>query len=173
MVMEMSDVINHFDVTHFRYVDDIFTLSRKRIIKFCKLKRNRRIDATWVCITRADALDEYLLQRMRWAGCREVHIGVESGSQRVLDLMNKQTTIKVLEDAIWKIKDVGIVAKVYLMYGFPREEDEDREKTLEFIKRTKPDKVTISRYAPSGEWFYPDEDENYNAFKKRCIELCE
>ena len=58
------------------------------------------------------------------------------------------------------------------MYGYPGETEEDREETVMFIKRTKPNKITVSQYTPAGGWFYPDEDEEYNVFRRRCIELC-
>lgn len=172
MIIEMKEVINQFDVTHFRFVDDIFTLNRERIIKFCNLKIKEGIKATWVCITRADKLDKNLLNNMYHAGCKEIHIGVESGSQKVLDLMNKDISVSTLINAISKIKKSGIKAKTYLMYGYPGETDEDREKTIMLVKKTKPDKITISHYAPAGEWFYPDENEEYAVFRRRCLEEC-
>jgi len=173
MIEEIKDVMRNYNVSHFRFVDDIFTLSRKRIEKFCEFSAG--LDFTFICITRGDALDNHLLKKMRRAGCLEVHIGVESGSQRILDAMNKQTMVKVLEEAIRKIKDAGIRVKTYLMYGFLGEEKEDREKTIEFVKRTRPDKVTVSKFTPlpgstawhetQEHWFYPEE-EDYLEFKK-------
>ena len=173
MMAEAKHVMSNYDVSHFRFVDDIFTLNRERIMKFC----NTPHDFTFICITRADSLDSELLRNMEKAGCKEVHIGVESGSQKILNAMNKNTTVKTLEDGVSKIKHAGIKVKTYLMYGFPGETDEDRQKTLDFVRRTQPDKATVSKFmslpgsALGGRgdhhWFYPDEDEEYREFKNR------
>lgn len=172
MVMEMKTVTEQYDVTHFRFVDDIFTLNRERVARFCNLKRREREHATWICITRADKLDRELLNDMCYAGCKEIHIGVESGSQRVLDLMNKNIPVSTLIKTITRIKEANIRVKIYLIYGYPGETEDDREKTMMFMKKARPDKVTVSQYTPSGGWFYPDEDKSYSMFKERCIELC-
>lgn len=179
----MKDVLGNYDVSHFRFVDDIFTINRKRIMKFCELALNEQLGATFICITRADALDSELLKNMSEAGCTEVHIGVESGSQRILDLMNKNISVQQLSDAIEKIKEAGIRAKAYLIYGYPSETKEDRQLTVDFVKHTQPDKVTVSSFTPlpgSGawnfstkKWFYPDGDEGYEEFKSRVEALCE
>jgi radical SAM superfamily enzyme YgiQ (UPF0313 family) len=162
---EMKEVGDVFGVTHFRFVDDIFTLRKDRVKRLSRMLRG--LDLSWVCITRADALSHDLLVEMKNGGCREIHVGVESGSQRILDAMNKQTTVHVLERGVRMIKQAGIKAKTYLMYGYTGETDEDREKTIEFVKRTRPDKVTVSYYQKDFGYFYPDEDEDYNEFRSR------
>lgn len=185
ILLEMKTVMDDYDVTHFRFVDDIFTLDSKRVEKFCELKSSEGNDATWICITRADALNTHLLKQMKDAGCREIHIGVESGSQRILDAMNKQTTVKTLRDAVTDIKKTGIRVKTYIMYGYPGETEKDREETIRFIREVKPDKVTVSEFTPipgsllwdecstSDNWFYSDDNDEYNDFRRRCTELCE
>jgi radical SAM superfamily enzyme YgiQ (UPF0313 family) len=150
------------------------------VAAFCDEVVKEKLGITWMCITRGDALNADLLSKMKAAGCVEIHIGVESGSQKVLDLMNKRTTVDTLVWAIGLIKGAGIRAKVYLMYGFPGEDDEDRRLTLEFVERTKPDGVTVSKFAPipgsrlwnhgvlaSEQWFYQDTDREYQEFRRK------
>jgi len=142
------------------------------------MKKIKDLALTWVCITRADSLDAEMLKAMKGSGCREVHIGVESGSDKVLKAMNKQVTAEGLLKGVQLIKDAGIRVKTYLMYNFPGETDEDRKKTVEFIRKAQPDKFTLSRFIPlpgssiakefdsDKVWFYPDEDETFSAFRE-------
>lgn len=191
VALELRVIQAVYGVEHVRFVDDAFTTNKARVLKLCELIRPFKM--TFICITRADMLDSRLLREMRFAGCVECHIGVESGSQRILNLMNKKTSPEVYARAIELIKRTGMRVKTYLMYGFPTETDEDRRATIQFVKRVKPDKVTVSKFvnmpgsdtwvnhakyglpAPKLDhlWFYPDKDEKHLSFKaeiKRVIE---
>jgi len=179
---ELAFLRERYGIEHVRFVDDEFTLHKGRTAKL--MKEIQDIGLTWVCITRADTLDAELLELMRMAGCTEIHIGVETGSDRLLRLMNKQTTSKVLKHGINLIKEAGIRVKTYLMWNYPGENDEDREATIEFMRETKPDKHTISRFIPlpgsaiervtgkyDDDWFYPDEDYNFQEYRKKIAEV--
>lgn len=181
---ELSFLKERYGIEHIRFVDDEFTLHKGRSAEL--MRAIRPLGLTWVCITRADTLDSDLLRLMDLAGCVEVHIGVETGSDRLLRLMNKQTTSKVLKQGIALIKDAGIRVKTYLMMNYPGETEEDRNVTIEFIKETRPDKYTISSFTPlpgsaveritgvQGEdWFYPDDDRAFQEYKKRIDEALE
>lgn len=179
IITEIHQIIDDYGIEHIRFVDDVFTLSKKRVMKLCDLMQ-KETDITWICITRADLIDDELLSTMCAAGCVEVHIGAESGSQRILDRMNKRTTVETNFKAIQKIKNAGILAKIYLMYGYPGETIEDIDDTKRFFIAAKPDKFTLSRFSftpgsaiwrtpPS--WFYPDDDSNYSVFRKELEEI--
>lgn len=175
-VGELHQITENYDVSHVRFVDDEFTLNKTRIAKLCKLIANQLPDLTWLCITRVDTLNDELLRAMKEGGCTEINVGVESGSQRILDAMNKQMTTRQLEMGVKKIKRAGITAKAYIMYKYPGETEEDRQMTLDWLRRAKPDKVTVSHFTPlpgselwnEGDtpWFYRDEDIEFQVFKK-------
>jgi len=177
---EISFLIHHHGISHLRFVDDCFTLNKLRTLKLCG--EIKKYDITWVCITRSDKVDKELLEAMQDAHCTEVHIGVETGSNRLLKIMNKQETTNTYLKAIKMIKDSGIKVKTYLIYGLPTETQADRESTLKFLKKAKPDKFTLSHFAPlSGSgfscnphkqntWFYPDNDRGWQVFKARIQE---
>ena len=178
---ELTFLKERYGIEHVRFVDDEFTLHKGRSAELMRVLRP--LGFTWVCITRADTLDADLLRLMKLAGCTEVHIGVETGSDRLLRLMNKQTTSKVLKHGIDLIKEAGIRVKTYLMMNYPGETEEDREATIEFMRETRPDKYTISCFTPlpgsaiervtrqkGKAWFYPDEDSKYQEYKKRIEE---
>ena len=165
VVQEVQSVQYEFGVHHLRFVDDVFTLSRERTMRLCGLLKP--LEITWACITRADLIDSVMLEAMKDAGCKEVHIGVESFSQRILDLMNKNIKVGTIVKGIEKIKRAGLICKVYLMYGFPSETDADVAITKKYFEQVKPHRFTLSKFAllPGSDlwyappvWFYPDDD---------------
>ena len=79
---------------HFR--EDNFTVNRKKVIKFCNEIKRRKINVAWQCESRADALDDELLGVMAAAGCVGMWFGLESGSQEILDKINKNIGIIVI-----------------------------------------------------------------------------
>lgn len=146
VVDELEEVTQKFDIWHFRFIDDLFTINRKRVYDLCSLIKQRNLEIYWLCITRTDAITSDMLKTMHDAGCREIQFGIESGSQRILNLMNKQTTVETNLEAIQKAKDVGLKVKVFLMYGFPSETEEDVELTKKFVVEAQPDKWTLSKF---------------------------
>ena len=89
-----------------------------------------------------------MLKQAKEAGCTEISMGIESGSQKMLNLMNKQTTVEENKRAIEKIKEVGITAKAYFMVNFLGETDKTVQETINFIKEVQPDKSFLSAFAP-------------------------
>lgn len=174
---ELEHLIDEYEIEHVRFVDDEFTLNKKRILKLCDTIKDLGI--AFICITRADTINTELVTAMKKAGCVEIHVGVETGSQRLLNVMHKQIDINELLKGINVIKDVGIRVKTYLMYDYPTETEKDRQLTLDFLRKAKPDLYTLSRFTalPGSElakqgvksesdWFYPDEDETWRRYKQ-------
>jgi radical SAM superfamily enzyme YgiQ (UPF0313 family) len=183
MIRELKSVIAEYRIRHFRFIDDIFTLNKDRITTFCEKAVNEKLGINWMCITRGSMLGKDLLSKMRQAGCYEIDIGVESGSPRILTLMNKKDDIESLSNAVQLIKQSGIKVRAYLMYGFPGETEEDRQMTIEFVRKNKPDGVTVSKFiampgsklwnngcVTTQQWFYQDNDAVYQEFRKRVHE---
>ena len=178
---ELVYLKEEYGVEHVRFVDDEFTLHKERTVNL--MKKMADLDLTWVCITRADTLNEKLVSLMKSVGCTEIHIGVETGSDRLLKLMNKQTTSKILLNGVNMIKESGIRVKTYLMMNFPGESEKDRDITIEWMKKAKPDKFTLSNFIPlpgsatyayikknGNGWFYPDEDGAFQEYREKLRE---
>ena len=89
-----------------------------------------------------------MLKLAKEVGCTEISMGIESGSQKMLNLMNKQTTVVGNKRAIKKIKEVGIIAKAYFMVNFPGETESTVQETIKFIREVQPDKSFFSAFAP-------------------------
>jgi radical SAM superfamily enzyme YgiQ (UPF0313 family) len=141
---EIMDLKEKYDIHHIRFADDMFTLKRKFVFDLCKLLKDT--NTYWSGITRVDTLDKTLLERMYEAGCRELEIGIESGSNRILRLMKKKTTVEENIQGVKLIKDSGIMAKVLLMYDYPDETPYDTGLTKKFMMKAQPDKWTLSKF---------------------------
>jgi len=180
-VGELITVMDTYGVEHVRLVDDEFTLNMGNTMRLMQAMRN--LELTWVCITRCDALNRELVREMRLSGCREIHVGVETGSDTLLQLMNKQTTAKDLLEGVNIIKSEGVRVKTYLMTRFPGETEEDRMATIRWVKEAKPDKLTLSVFTPlpgspiaedipedSPVWYYRDNDEMFLQYRAQLME---
>lgn len=145
IIGELLEIRDAYGFEAVLFVDDEFTLYPK----FPKLlKEIKKLDMTWRCWTRADLVGQNVLRMMKEAGCEEIAFGVESGSQKILDNLNKNITVKRNVDAIKWAKDVGITTKIFLMVGSPGENLKTIGQTSDFIIRTQPDDWILSTFVP-------------------------
>ena len=102
-------------------------------------------------------LRDGLITKLREAGCVTVWVGAESGSQRILDSMDKGITVQQIYDATRKMKAVGIRVGHFLQFGYPGEVQEDIDRTLTMLKDCRPDEIGVSiSYPLPGTRFYED-----------------
>ena len=148
VVEEVKYVHDKFGTKFFYFVDDTFTLNKKRTKKICELLIKSDLDITWICDTRLDTIDKELLQLMKESGCIRVKIGVESGSERILKMVRKKISKKQIKDSVTLIKKVGIELTIYLMIGFPTETEEEMRETLDFARELDPTYYSLSILAP-------------------------
>ena len=132
----------------FAFYDAVFTLDRKRAIDICEEKKKRKIDLPWDCTTRADQVSKEVLVKLKEANCKVVYFGVESGSQKILDSVNKGITVEQNEKAIKWTKEAGMSAFISVVVGYPGETEEMLKQTFDFIDRTKPDHVCFCLATP-------------------------
>jgi radical SAM superfamily enzyme YgiQ (UPF0313 family) len=118
--------------------DDTFTTNRKRVIDLCRGIRQRGIKFVWSCDTRVDVLGDELLREMRLAGCERLSLGVESGSQTILDAIDKKITVDEIVGSTEIAKKYGIKLRYYMMVGNRGETRETFAETLRFLERAKP-----------------------------------
>jgi len=132
----------------FAFYDDTFTYDKKRAFDICDEIIARKISMPWDCRTRVDQVTTEMLQKMKAAGCKLIHYGVESGSQEMLNAMRKGTTVEQNERAIKLTKEAGIGAAISVVVGYPGETPEMLQKTVAFMKKTKPDYVYMCQAIP-------------------------
>ena len=167
VVDEIEQVVSKYNPGSIEFSDDEFTLDRKRAEDICEEIKRRGLGILWACSSRVDTVSRELLRKMRAAGCFLIYYGVESGSQRILNLVRKGTRIKRVIDAIKWTKEVGIETLASYIIGFPGETKEDIEKTITFAKRLSTDYAQFSLATP-----YPG-TELYDSAKEKGLLLTE
>jgi len=132
VVEEFLYLRDEFGVEMVNVLDDTFILDKKRVYKICRGLRDQGIK--WFCLTRADRIDKDLLLEMKKSGCLSVAIGFESGSDRLLKLMNKKATVAQARECVKVVSSTGLLINGQLIVGFPTETAEDVNLTTDFIK---------------------------------------
>lgn len=127
--------------------DDNFLRDRARVTALCEAILRRRLDLTWLADARADDIEPALLPLMRRAGCSTLCLGVESGSQRVLDAMRKGITVEQTRAAAAAIHAAGLWMVAYVILGSPGETEAERHATARLLDDIRPELVQCHRFA--------------------------
>jgi anaerobic magnesium-protoporphyrin IX monomethyl ester cyclase len=133
VVDDMAYLIGTYRINALYFCDDNFFADKIRLRKICELVKERGIRTRWGCNARADSVDLETLKLARSAGCRQVAFGLESGSQKILDVLEKHATIEQSRRAIALCKESGVLCSATFMIGNPHETEEDVEATRRFI----------------------------------------
>jgi anaerobic magnesium-protoporphyrin IX monomethyl ester cyclase len=141
VVDELEFLQDNYGADSFSFYDDTFTFDRKRARDICKEMKSRKVNLQWDCRTRVDRISKEDLVVLRNANCQLIHFGVESGSQKMLNLMKKGTTVEQNARAIKWAKEAGISVAISVVVGYPGETPELLQETLNFIYKTRPDYV--------------------------------
>ena len=125
-------------ITFFYISDDTFTMRRDRVIQICKMIIEKDLKITWYAISRVNFVDEEMLYWMRKAGCIQISYGVESGSEKVRNILNKDIKTDDIKRAFALTTKYGILARAYFIYGTPGESLETIQETIDLIHEIKP-----------------------------------
>ncbi len=154
MIKHLAD---NYKIKGLLFAEDIFSLDRENMKKICNLliKQGLHKKIKYAVNLRVDTIDEELLRLLKKSGCVRAIYGFESGSDRVLKIMNKMTTLEQNLKAVKLTKEAGITCEASILIGAPGEKEEDLKKTLKFLKKSKPDRVIRSKFFPiPGTTFY-------------------
>ena len=156
VVDEIEYLIRTFDARHFWMCDDIFGLKPKWVQAFREIVKQRELKFTYYIQSRVDLLlREDTIDALSDSGLTEVWVGAESGSQKILDAMDKDTTIAQIEEATVLLKQRGIKVCYFIQFGYLGETKEDIELTIDLIKRMNPSNIGVSvSYPLPGTKFY-------------------
>jgi len=133
VIEEIEYLIKHYQIDSLFFIEDNFFVMKERTKKICELMIERKIRIKWGGNARVDNLDKDILILAKQAGCVQVTFGWESGSQRMLDIYNKKTTIEQNIESIRVCNEIGIFPNGTVMIGGPTETIEDIRKTKDFI----------------------------------------
>ena len=148
VVAEMEQVVRNYHIEEIYFDDDSLALNRARILKICELINQKGIKVKWIPQCRADSMDEEVLGAMKEAGCHYIRFGVESGSQKMLNIMKKGTTLSKIKRAFELCRKVGIKTQAFFLFGIPGETPQDIKETIEFAKKLRPDSAQFAVVIP-------------------------
>ena len=152
VVTMIKYLIKNYNVTRFWMCDDIFGLKPNWVQEFNVLLKKENLKISYYIQSRADLLlKENTIDVLAESGLEEVWIGAESGSQKILDAMDKGTTISQIEKATKLLQQKGIKVAFFIQYGYIDERKEDILKTIQLIKKLKPDNIGVSVSYPLPE----------------------
>lgn len=134
VIAEMRFLKREFDIDGIVFSDDTFILNKKWVHEFCETLIQERPPIPWVCNGRVNLIDRELVLKMREAGCQAIFFGIESGSQRILDAMQKKVTVKQAEQAVEICRKAGLQVGAYFMIGMMGETPETVKETVNFCK---------------------------------------
>jgi anaerobic magnesium-protoporphyrin IX monomethyl ester cyclase len=149
VVDELEWLKNVHGAEAFSFYDDMLTYDKKRVYEICDGMRERKLDLPWDCQSRVDTVNREMVFKMKEAGCQELFYGVETGSQEILDVMGKKTSIEQNENAIKWAKEAGIFVAISVVIGYPGETRHSVQQTLDFIRKVKPDDAFLCVATPS------------------------
>jgi anaerobic magnesium-protoporphyrin IX monomethyl ester cyclase len=157
VVDEVIHLRTQFDPDQIWFVDDVFTINKKWVHRFCRAMVDRRAVLPFYLVARPETLDEPLLTALREAGCYRIYISAESGAQHVLDRMKKESTVDDIVRAGVLMKQAGIELGAFVMLGYPGEEKADIRATIRMVHAIEPAVTLLSVAHPmKGTAFYDD-----------------
>lgn len=166
IVDEIEYLNTNYDIDTIAFMDDTFTLKKRKVMAICDEILKKNIEIMWGCTSRVDTLDEKLLKKMKEAGCITIFIGVESADQQQLDNMCKNTTIAKIENAFKIAHKLKIRTIASVALGMPGDTKEIMNKTVKFVHKLKPNYAIYSLATPyPGTRFYKE------AFEKNLIKI--
>ena len=155
VALEMTYLKRAFGADHVWFADDIFGFRADWVSDFASTVAAESGSIPFTIQSRADLITEVMATALRDAGCREAWIGAESGSQRVLNAMNKGTTIAEIQTARSRLKRVGIRVGFFIQLGYLDEQLDDILATRDLLEAAVPDDVGVSvSYPLPGTKFY-------------------
>lgn len=160
VVDDLEKAVAQAPVKMVQIKDDTFTTHKKRVVAICKEIRDRDLRFFWSCDTRVDLLTDELLRDMRLAGCQRLSLGVESGSQKVLDAIDKKITVDEIVESTQLAKRWGIKVRYFMMLGNRGDTAETFRETLAFLERARPHEYIFSclSFYPGTRDFHDAED---------------
>jgi radical SAM superfamily enzyme YgiQ (UPF0313 family) len=141
---ELAHIKEKYNPDTLWFVDDVFTISHKWLEQFSAELKKRDVIIPYECITRADRMNETVIRTLKETGCFRIWIGAESGSQKVIDLMDRRVDVNQVREMIRLAKRYGIEAGTFIMLGYPGETEADIEETIQHLKESDPDHFTIT-----------------------------
>jgi radical SAM superfamily enzyme YgiQ (UPF0313 family) len=164
VVKEMVHIYDSFGIKDIQFIDDLFTVNKIWVKEICQEIVDTGIGFTWGCLARVDTLDRETMEVMKSSGCRALEIGVESGSELILENMNKGITIPQVIKAFQWAKELNLMRHAFFMIGYIGETEDTVKQTIDLAKKLSPSSVVFNIATP-----LPGTDFHKEAVSKKLI----
>lgn len=148
VVEELKVLMEMYQPDSFWFVDDVFTVSHKWMRGFAEAIEAAGLNIQYECITRAERMNEEIIDILKKTGCHRVWIGAESGSQKIIDAMDRRVDIEVVKNQLIATREAGIETGTFIMVGYPGETYDDILQTATYLENALPDQFTITKSYP-------------------------
>lgn len=135
VIEEMKILIKNYGIQYFAFVDEQFTVNKNKVFEFCE--KVKGLNVKWGCMSRVNTVSEDIINTMKKSGCNFITFGIESGSQSMLNNMNKGTTVEQGIKALKITQKAGIRTHASFIVGTPGETPETIWETVKFCKKVK------------------------------------
>jgi radical SAM superfamily enzyme YgiQ (UPF0313 family) len=140
---EIRQCVEEHGIRSFLFRSDLFTQSKKWVIRLCQAIIDSGLDVEWACNSRVDTINAEALEWMKKAGCFIIAFGVESGDQETLDRLDKGAKVEDSFKAIRLVREAGIKSSVYLLMGLPWDTPKSIGELIDYSKKLDPDILEI------------------------------
>jgi radical SAM superfamily enzyme YgiQ (UPF0313 family) len=144
----MKHLKETYGVRHIMFVDDLFLASKVRVTELCNLLLEHKLNMTWTCTARVDTVKPDVLELMKRAGCWEISFGLETGSDDLLQKMDKAARVQKSEEAVGWTATAGIRVKGLFMLGYPGETPDTVQMTKDFVRRIPMTIMNLTKFTP-------------------------
>jgi anaerobic magnesium-protoporphyrin IX monomethyl ester cyclase len=144
VALEMRTLKKVYQADHLWFADDIFGLKNEWVLELAENVNRHDARVPFKMQSRVDLMKETTVEALHRAGCAEVWMGVESGSQKILDSMDKGTRVSQVLVARENLRRAGIRACYFLQFGYAGEDWADIQKTIHLVRQTRPDDIGVS-----------------------------
>lgn len=148
VVNEVRHLKEKYGIDYISFEDDNFALEKKRVNEICDRLISEKLDIKWGCSIRVDSVTDEIIKKMKKAGCWNIYIGVESGSQEMLDFVNKRITIDQIRRAVSIMKHNHISVYGSFILALPKETRESMAKTVNLACSLPLDGVSFNIFTP-------------------------
>ena len=148
-VFEEVQLLNgKFHIDSFYFIDDLFTLKKDNVYRFCDLMIKSKIRLVWGCSSKINTVDYEMLRIMKLAGCIQIDFGVEKGSDEALKSLKKGINIKRIKEVFYHCHKLGIRTFANMLINSPNETEQDLSDSLNLLDEIKPNIVSFNPFTP-------------------------
>ncbi len=144
VISEIEEAVKKYGIKSIRFMDDTFTLDKNHVVELCNRILKKNLKFSWSCLSRVDTLSKEPLLLMKKSGCRRIYLGIETGSQRILDFFKKGYNAGIIREQIKMIKKNGIETVGFFIVGGLQTENELKN-DINLAKETDLDYIVVEK----------------------------